>query len=194
MSDFPFSIPRRSGPAAAGGGGLPGFTPVLHTGRWNTNSDQQGNRTIVGDDIIENEGITPGNGTQNIAYGVSVPIINGQPSNTIGYFKVSEEMAGIYTFTVCVNAIASSSNYDEGPSVKFSKFILVNGSGVGTPVLAANNTNRASQTDQHTFIFSVTTRLIPEQQLEYRWTTSFKLKGNNSSNPGGWFSIAKIAN
>ena len=192
MSDFPFSIPRRTGPAAAGG--LPGFTPVLHTGRWNTNSEQNGNKAIIPDDIIANEGITPGTGTQNIAYGVSVPIVNGVPQDNPGYFKVSEEMAGIYTFTVSVNAIADSASYDEGPAVQFSKFRLVNGSGVGTPVLAANNSNRASQTDQHTFIFSVTTRLLPEEELQYKWTTSFKLKGNNAPNPGGWFSIAKIAN
>ena len=186
MSDFPFSIPRRTNPVAAGGAA--GFTPVLHTGRWNTNSNQQGNRTIVGDDIIENIGITPGNGTQNIPYGVSTP------NDNVGYFKVSEEMSGIYTFTISINATASSATYDEGPSVHFSKFQLVNGSGVSVPVLAANNSNQADQTDQKTFLFSVTTRLEPEQRLDYRWVTSFKIKGNNTSNPGGWFSIAKIAN
>ena len=192
MSDFPFSIPRRTGPAAAGG--LPGFTPVIHTARWNTNSDQLGNRTIVGDDIIQNEGITPGTGTQGIAYGVSVPIVNGTPINTVGYFKVSEEMAGIYTFTVSVNATAFSSSSDDGPSIKIERFLLGREGGNGIAVLAANNVNRASQTDQHTFIHSVTTRLLPEEQFEYNWTVSFKLKGNNASNPGGWFSITKIAN
>ena len=82
----PFDPPRPR-PAAAGGGGAAGFTPVLHTGRWTTNVTQIGNKAIVPDTIIENEGITAGAGTQNIAYGVSVPIINGQPINTVGYFS-----------------------------------------------------------------------------------------------------------
>jgi len=187
----PFDPPR---PAAAAAGGLPGFTPVIHTARWNTNSDQLGNRTIVGDDIVENQGITPGTGTQGIAYGVSVPIVNGTPINTVGYFKVSEEMAGIYTFTVSVNAIAYSSSSDNGPSIKIEKFLLGRAGGNGIKVLAANNLGNADQTDQRTFIHSVTTRLLPEEQFEYNWTVSFKLRGNNASNPGGWFSITKIAN
>ena len=178
------------GPAAAGG--LPGFTPVLHTGRWTTNADQLGTRAIVPDTVVENEGITPGNGTQNVPYGVSAT-----PSSQFGnisYFKVSEEMAGLYTFTISINAIAFSSTSDDGPSIKIERFLLGREGGNGIAVLAANNVNRASQTDQHTYIFSVTTRLIPEEQFEYKWTVNFKIKGNNSSNPGGWFSIAKIAN
>ena len=183
----PFDPPRPR-PAAAGGGGAAGFTPVLHTGRWDTNSDQLGTRGIIPNTVVENEGITPGNGTQNTPYGVSTP--NGN----ISYFKVSEEMAGIYTFTVSVNAIAFSSTSDDGPSIKIEKFLLGRAGGNSIPVLAANNTNRASQTDQRTFIHSVTTRLIPEEQFEYKWTINFKLKGNNANNPGGWMSITKIAN
>ena len=186
---IPFDPPRPR--PAGGGGGAAGFTAVLHTGRWNSNTDQNGNTAIVPDDVIENEGMTPGNGTQNVPYGVSAT--TNQGFGNVGRLKVSEEMAGIYTFTVSVNAIADSASYDEGPSVQFERFLLGRAGGNAIPVLAANNTNRAHQTDQHTFIFSVTTRLLPEEELQYKWTTSFKLKGNNAPNPGGWFSIAKIA-
>ena len=185
----PFDPPRPR-PAGGGGGGAAGFTPVLHTGRWTSNSDQGGNKAIIPDTVIENEGITAGNGAQNIPYGVSTP--NGN----ISYFKVSEEMAGIYTFTVSVNATAFSSTSDDGPSVKIEKVLIGRQGPTGNsiPVIAANNNNRASQTDQHTFIFSATSRLIPEEQFEYKWTVNFKLKGNNANNPGGWMSITKIAN
>ena len=182
------SFPDGTSQTTAAVAGLPGFTPVLHTGRWTTSGQQLGNRGIVPDTVVENEGITPGNGTQNIPYGVSTP--NGN----ISYFKVSEEMAGIYTFTVMLNATAYSSNYDEGPTVVFEKFLLGREGGNKINVITSNNSNRASQTDQRTFIFSVTTRLLPEEQMEYRWGTSFKLKGNNSSYPGAWFSITKVSN
>ena len=187
MSDFPFSIPRRSNPVAAGGAA--GFTPVLHTGRWTSNSDQGGNKAIIPDDVVENEGITAGNGTQNIPYGVS------KPNDSIGYFKVSEEMAGIYTFTVSVNATAYASNYEQGPTVTFSKFKLVNGVGRRIEVYYASNKDGATtQSQRYSFIFSATTRLEPEEQMEYKWGNSFFLQGGNASNPGGRISIAKISN
>ena len=182
----PFDPPRPR-PAAAGGGAA-GFTPVLHTGRFTTAGQQIGNRAIVPDDVVENEGITPGNGTQDIPYGVSKPNDNGS------LFKVSEEMAGIYTITVQVNATAYSANYDHGPTVTFSKFLLVNGVGRRINVLNPSNKDGAtSQTQIYSFIFSATTRLEPEEQMEYKWGDSFFLQGGNASNPGGWFSITKIS-
>lgn len=183
----PFDPPRPR-PAAAGGGAA-GFTPVLHTGIFTTSGQQIGQRAIVPDSIAENEGITAGNGTQNIPYGVS------KPNDSIGYFKVSEEMAGIYTFTVSVNATAYASNYEQGPTVTFSKFKLVNGVGRRIEVYYASNKDGATtQSQRYSFIFSATTRLEPEEQMEYKWGNSFFLQGGNSSNPGGRISIVKISN
>ncbi len=183
----PFDPPRPR-PAAAGGGAA-GFTPVLHTGVFTTAGQQIGSRAIIPDDVVENEGITAGNGTQNIPYGVSTP--NGSVSR----FKVSEEMAGIYTITVQVTATAYSANYDHGPTVTFSKFKLVNGVGRRIEVYYASNKDGATtQAQRYSFIFSATTRLEPEEQMEYKWGNSFFLQGGNASNPGGRISIAKISN
>ena len=183
------SFPDGTSQTTAAVAGLPGFTPVLHTGRWDSNSDQLGTRAIIPDDVVENEGITPGNGTQDIPYGVSKPNDNGS------LFKVSEEMAGIYTFTVQVNATAYSANYDHGPTVTFSKFLL--GRAVGSNRInilnPSNKDGATSQTQIYSFIFSATTRLEPEEQMEYKWGDSFFLQGGNASNPGGWFSITKIS-
>ena len=188
MSDFPFSIPRRTGPAAAAGGAA-GFTPVLHAGVFTSAGQQIGSRAIIPDSVVENEGITPGNGTQNIPYGVSTP--NGSVSR----FKVSEEMAGIYTITVQVTATAYSANYDHGPTVTFNKFLF--GRAVGNnsiPILnTANQDGATDQTQRYTFIFSATTRLLPEEQFEYKWGDSFFIQGSSAANPGGYFSITKIS-
>ena len=184
----PFDPPRPRPAGGGGGGGAAGFTPVLHTGRWTSTIQQIGSRGIIPDTVVENEGITPGNGTQNIPYGKS------EPSTNVSYFKVSEEMAGVYTFTVMVSANAYSANTDEGPTVVFNRFLLGREGGNKINVITSNNSNRASQTDQRTFIFSVTTRLLPEEQMEFKWGNSFTLKGGNNSFPGAWMSITKVSN
>ena len=182
MSDFPFSIPRRTSGSGGGGGGggLPGFTPVLFTGKWTTAGQQLGTRGISPDTVVENEGVTAG-------YGKSDPNQFGSE------WKVSEEMAGIYTFTIQVNATAFSSSSLNGPTVAFEKFLL--GRSPSTiDLLVTNVIGGVSETNQRSFTISLTTRLAPEEILRFKWGLNFTLKGGNASFPGAWMSIAKIAN
>ena len=186
---IPFDPPRPR-PSGGGGGGAAGFTPVLFTGGWNSNAQQLGLKAVIPDVIYSNEGITPGNGTQNIPYGYS------NPTAGVSYFKVSEEMAGIYTFTIMVVALAyNNEGDDDGPTVNFERFLLGRTPGNNSiPLIKPQNNNQAHVTDPKTFLFSVTTRLIAEEQMEFKWASAFALRGGNSSNPGGWMSITKVSN
>ena len=87
MSDFPFSIPRRTSGGGGGGGGA-AFIPVVLTGVWTSDYVIGYGTEIIPDTFRISEGIDAG-------YGYSDSRINA-----FGSFLVSESMAGLYQLTI----------------------------------------------------------------------------------------------
>jgi len=194
MSDFPFSIPRR---ASAGGGGAPGFTPVLFNGQWASNIQQIGYRAVIPETITHTEGITSGNGLEGTPFGWTN---FHTPSQTGGesYWKVSEEMAGIYTITITYNASRYASAEGRSDNSHPPPYYIRNAITASSRKIyaaLANGVINTSNDDNIIQTSTVTVRMFPEDRMAFAWGNSnFTLKGGNSSSPGGWMSITKVSN
>jgi hypothetical protein len=187
---IPFDPPRPR-PAGGGGGGAAGFTPVLFTAQWNASRQQSGSRAVEPDTILLQEGITSGNGTDNIPYGWSYSTIPANAgSNT--YWKISEEMAGIYTFTIRYTAErhAQYPNGEHGPPL----FKRRRAGTTTTLIVSFYDEAFNEDADKRTmFTATLTTRLIAEDRIEMMWGAyAFTLDGGSTSSPRGRISVVKV--
>ena len=186
---IPFDPPRPR--PSGGGGGAAGFTPVLMRGDFTTDV-QVGNDVRIDPDVITQEGITAGNGADGTAYGWSQPT-----GSTATMFKVSEEMAGIYSvsFSMCVSRYGTAGGLRgekwEGPLV--NTFLLGDEGGNNKII---NLTKAANYIDINSDVVTrlsgtYVARLKPEMRFQMQHNRGFTLKGSNN---GGQMSIVKISN
>ena len=185
---IPFDPPRPR--PSGGGGGAAGFTPVLMRGDF-TSELQVGNNVQIDPDVVTQEGITAGNGADGVAYGWSQP--NGSDSSM---FKVSEEMAGIYSVSFSV-AIA---RYGTAGGLRNASWegLLVNTFLLGDEggnlkiinVTRAANYIDVNSDDVTRLSGTYVARLKPEMRFQMKWPPGFTLKGNSN---GGQMSIVKIS-
>ena len=190
---IPFDPPRPRPSGGGGGGGAAGFTPVLFTAQWNADRVQNGARAIEPDTIISEEGITSGSGTESTPYGWSYSTTPSSAGSET-YWKVSEEMAGVYTLTITWTA----QRRDPNPtSAMVGPVIELRRDGADTDILFFQYDEAFNTTADKKMVFSstVTLRMNAEDRLNLQWGGyQFFLEGNSTNSPGGWISMVKVSN
>ena len=189
---IPFDPPRPR-PAGGGGGGAAGFTPVLFTAQWNADRVVQGGKAIEPDTIISEDGITSGNGTDNTPYGWSYDTPNSPAGKT--FWKVSEEMAGVYTLTITWTA---QRRYPNPSSEMIGPIIEVREeSGTTNKIMGFKYEDAFDTTADKRMAMSatVTLRMNAEDRMRLDWGgTVFHLMGGSVNSPSGWISMVKVSN
>lgn len=192
---IPFDPPRPR--PSGGGGGAAGFTPVLFNGQWASNIQQPGYRAVIPETITDTEGITSGNGTEGTPYGWT----NSPNPTNVGsesYWKVSEEMAGIYTITMSYNISRYGSESGRTDNHTPPAYSIRNSITTNSRRLIAPNNNGVVNTSNEDMILqtsTVTARMFPEDRMAFTWgNTNFTLRGGNATAPGAWMSITKVSN
>jgi hypothetical protein len=189
---IPFDPPRPRPAGGGGGGGAAGFTPVIFTAQWNADRQQGNARAVEPDTILLQEGITSGNGTDNVPYGWSY---DGIPANAGSKtrWKVSEEMAGNYTFTLTYRAQRHAQYpYEEHYS---ASFISKRGSTETRLLFQVNDKGLDEDADvKKMFTATCTTRLIAEDIMLIQWEGyPFTLKGGSVNIQYGYISVVKVS-